>query len=176
MQRRTMLIGLAAIIGAGVWYAFRPERLFIDKSVNESFSAVAAAPEQQGIAMSRATEGTTAARAIASGRFHGVAHATRGTATVYELPSGKRVLRFTDFRTSNGPDVRVYLVAASDANDDATVTRAGYLEVAPIKGNTGNQNYDLPAGADLSRYRAVTIWCHRFNVNFATAPLAGAQE
>lgn len=175
MQRRTMLFGLAAVIGAGMWYAFRPERLFIDKSVNESFSAVAAAPAPREIAMSRAAEGTPAVRAIASGRFHGVAHATRGTATVYELPGGKHVLRFTDFKTSNGPDVRVYLVAAPDANDDETVTRAGYVEVASIKGNTGDQNYDLPAGADLSKYRAVTIWCHRFNVNFATAPLTGAE-
>jgi hypothetical protein len=84
------------------------------------------------------------------------------------------VLRLTDFATSNGPDVRVYLVAAQDASDDATVTKAGYLELGKLKGNEGDQNYDIPAGTDLTRYRAVTIWCRRFNVNFATAPLTPA--
>ena len=93
-------------------------------------------------------------------------------ATVYQLPDGHRVLRFTEFETSNGPDVRVYLVAADDANDNDTVQRAGFVEVGPIKGNQGDQNYDLPADLDLSRYRSVTIWCKRFGVNFATAPLS----
>ena len=35
-----------------------------------------------------------------------------------------------------------------------------------------DQNYDLPADLDLAKYRAVTIWCQRFGVNFGTAPLA----
>ena len=77
----------------------------------------------------------------------------------------------TDFETSNGPDVHVYLVAADDALDSAAVTRAGFVEVGPLKGNIGDQNYELPASVDLGRYRAVTIWCKRFSVNFATAPL-----
>jgi hypothetical protein len=80
----------------------------------------------------------------------------------------------TDFATSNGPDVRVYLVAAQDASDNASVTKAGYIELGKLKGNQGNQNYEIPAGADLTKYRAVTIWCYRFSVNFATAPLTAS--
>jgi hypothetical protein len=68
----------------------------------------------------------------------------------------------------------VYLVAANDAADSATVTRAGFVELGPLKGNIGDQNYELPASVDLERYRAVTIWCKRFSVNFATAPLVPA--
>ena len=66
----------------------------------------------------------------------------------------------------------MYLVAASDASDNETVTKAGFVELGALKGNEGDQNYDIPANVDLEKYRAVTIWCHRFNVNFATAPLA----
>ena len=88
-----------------------------------------------------------------------------------ELADGKQVLRLTDFKTSNGPDVHVYLVAAEDAADNATVKSAGYIDLGSIKGNEGDQNYALPVGTDLAKYRAVTIWCARFNVNFATAPL-----
>jgi hypothetical protein len=103
-----------------------------------------------------------------------VHHETKGTATIYRLPNGKRVLRFTEFETSNGPDVQIYLVAASDAQDNASVTSAGFVNLGPMKGNRGDQNYDVPDSVDLTKYRAVTVWCRRFGVNFATAPLAAS--
>ena len=53
--------------------------------------------------------------------------------------------------------------------------QAGFIDIGSIKGNIGDQNYDLPAGVDLSKYRAVTVWCKRFGVNFAPAPLASAK-
>lgn len=112
---------------------------------------------------------------VAQGSFHGVAHETKGTASIYQLPEGKKVLRFSDFVTSNGPDVQVYLVAAPDAKDNDTVTKAGFIRITDLNGNMGDQNYELPADVDLSKYRAVTIWCRRFGVNFATAPLESAK-
>ena len=113
---------------------------------------------------------------VAEGNFHGVAHETKGVAAIYRLGDGKQVLRFSGFETSNGPDVQVYLVAAADAKDNETVTKAGFIRVADLKGNMGDQNYDLPAGVDLNKYRAVTIWCRRFGVNFATAPMSSAKS
>jgi hypothetical protein len=149
------------------WYLFRPERLFINATVKEELPGVAA-----GQAVSAAAQPTV----LASGRFHGVAHKSAGTAEIYQFPDGKQVLRFTGFETSNGPDVQVYLVAADDANDNETVTKAGFLHIGSLKGNVGDQNYDLPSNIDLAKYRAVTIWCRRFGVNFATAPLAPQQS
>jgi hypothetical protein len=111
---------------------------------------------------------------LLAGSFHSVAHETSGIATLFRLSDGSRVLRLTGFATSNGPDVRVYLVAAPDASDDATVKRAGFVELGKLKGNLGDQNYDVPANLDLDKYRAVTIWCRRFGVNFGTAPLTSA--
>ncbi|MGH7902079.1 MAG: DM13 domain-containing protein, partial [Thermodesulfobacteriota bacterium] len=108
---------------------------------------------------------------LSVGSFHGVAHDGKGVASIYQLPDGKKVLRFTDFETSNGPDVQVYMVAADDANDNDTVTNAGFVHIGALKGNIGDQNYDLPSDIDLNKYRSVTIWCRRFGVNFATAPL-----
>jgi hypothetical protein len=40
-----------------------------------------------------------------------------------------------------------------------------------IKGNMGDQNYTLGPDVDLSKYRAVSVWCKRFSVNFGAAPL-----
>jgi hypothetical protein len=177
MTRRNVLIAAAIIVAIGLWWLFRPERLWVNQTVNEDFPVAGAASVEpaSGASVEAPASGTTeegSPRIVATGQFHGVAHETRGTATVYTLPDGQRVLRFTDFQTSNGPDVRVYLVAANDATDNDTVQRAGFVELGPIKGNQGDQNYPVPADLDLSRYRAVTIWCHRFNVNFGTAPLA----
>lgn len=166
MKRRTWIIGLG-IVGAIGWYAFRPELLFVRRSVNEGLP-VATAQAGPGSAMAMAT--TT----LASGRFNSVAHTTRGTATIYRLDDGTRVLRLTDFATSNGPDVRVYLVAAWDAADNETVKQAGFVEVGKLKGTDGDQNYEVPADLHLDKYRAVTIWCRRFSVNFGTAPLTPA--
>jgi electron transfer DM13 len=113
---------------------------------------------------------------VVEGNFRGIAHETKGMAAIYKLPDGKRVLRFSGFETSNGPDVHVYLVAATDAKDDDTVKKSGFIDLGSIKGNIGDQNYELPAGVDLDTYRAVTVWCKRFGVNFATAPLASAKS
>ena len=111
------------------------------------------------------------AKSLFEGRFHGVAHDGKGVATVYQLGGGKRILRLTQFETSNGPDLQLYLVAASDASDSETVKKAGFLTLGALKGNQGDQNYEVPADLDLSKYHAVTVWCRRFGVNFATAPL-----
>jgi len=155
MSNRGKLTLLALIIAAaGAWYAFRPERIFINQRVNEQFPTASAASEQ-----------------LASGQFHSGAHETKGMATVLQLADGKKTLRLTNFATSNGPDVHVYLVAATDAKDNDAVTNAGFVDLGTLKGNIGDQNYELPTNADLAKYRAVTIWCKRFSVNFGTAPL-----
>ena len=150
----TLAIIAVAIIG---WAAFRPERLFVNAKVNESLPTAGTSASSQQV--------------LASGRFHDVAHKAVGDATIYQLADSKRVLRFTNFETSNGPDVHVYLVAADDAKDSDMVKKAGFVEVGALKGNVGDQNYELTSDVDLSKYRAVTIWCKRFGVNFATAPL-----
>jgi len=165
MRRRTWIVGLV-VLGAIGWYLFRPELLLVKTTVNESLPVEVAA--ESGTA-----SGETESSVLLSGQFRSYAHETVGTAAVHEL-GGRRVLRLTGFSTSNGPDVRVYLVAASDATDDETVTKAGFVELGKLKGTQGDQNYDIPAGLDLEKYRAVTIWCRRFSVNFGTAPLTPA--
>jgi hypothetical protein len=167
MKRRTWIAGLV-VLGAVGWYLFRPELLFVRTRVNESLPAATTQP------VARASAGATVPAVLLTGRFRSVAHETKGSATIHQLPDGKRVLRLTEFVTSNGPDVRVYLVAAPDASDNETVKKAGFVELGKLKGTEGNQNYDVPADLDLAKYRAATIWCKRFSVNFGTAPLTPA--
>lgn len=158
---RNVIIALGIIVIIVAWYLFRPEKLFLNQSVNEELQTAS-------------TERSDSPSLVTEGTFHGVAHETRGTAAIYELPDGKRVLRLTGFETSNGPDVHVFLGAAGDANDNDTVTNAGYVELGSLKGNIGDQNYEIPTDIKLADYHSVTIWCKRFGVNFGTAPLAAS--
>jgi hypothetical protein len=163
------VLPLVVVALVAAWWAFRPELLFIDQRVSES--APVSAASGSSAASSTSMAAPVGATKLAAGKFVGHAHETNGVATIIEV-DGKRVLRLTDFMTSNGPDVHVTLIAATDAKDDATVRRVGYVSLGAMKGNVGDQNYELPADLDLSKYGAVTIWCERFSVNFGTAPLS----
>jgi hypothetical protein len=116
-----------------------------------------------------------AAKVLAQGQFHKADKAGKGTATIYRLANGKRVLRLTDFAVDNGPDLHVRLIAANDAKDTASVAKTDHVELGKLKGNKGSQNYDVPDNVDLSKYKVVSIWCNRFSVNFAAAPLTAAK-
>jgi len=159
MKKRVVVISLIVIVLIVTWYAFRPERLVVNKRADEAVAAASA--------------GSLAA--LASGPFHGIAHETKGTATVFQDSNGNRILRLSNFSTSNGPDVHVYMVAADNAYDAATVEHAGFIDLGNIKGNIGDQDYTLARDLDLSRYRAVSIWCKRFSVNFGTAPMKSVE-
>ncbi len=109
---------------------------------------------------------------IETGTFHGQVHSTSGRVAIYRS-HGKEVLRITSFKTSNGPDVHVILIAADDAKDDDNFLKNNVerVELGPLKGNEGDQNYDIPAGTDLKKFRTAVIYCERFNATFGAAPL-----
>jgi hypothetical protein len=168
MNTKKIAIATVAILAiVGAWAAFRPELLFVNKTVNEALP---------GATAQSASAKSDAPVELAKGTFRSLAHETKGAATLYSLSDGKRTLRLTDFSTSNGPDVHVYLVGAKDAPDNATVQNAGFVDLGSIKGNVGNQNYDVPANTDLNKYQAITIWCARFHVNFGTAALTAVNS
>lgn len=108
---------------------------------------------------------------IAMGQFAGTdsVHQGMGQATIYQLPEGNNVLRFEDFDVTNGPDLHVIL--SNHPNPLNSNDVGDYLDLGSLKGNLGNQNYDIPAGVDLSQYQSVVIYCVPFHVVFALAPL-----
>lgn len=91
-------------------------------------------------------------------------HNAEGMARVIPLEDGNRVLRFENLKATNGPDLYVYLATDKDASD--------FVDLGRLKGNIGNQNYNIPQGTDLSKYDTVLIWCKQFSVLFGSAELA----
>lgn len=160
MKKWKIVVPVLVIALFVAWYAFRPERLVVNQRVHEELPA---------------TQNSSPDQALTSGTFHSVLHPTSGTATIYRTSDGSRILRFTNFKTSNGPDVHIYMVAAEDATDNASVERAGFIDLGAMKGNEGDQNYALGSDVDLSKYRSVSVWCKRFSFNFGTAPLTTNQ-
>ena len=100
------------------------------------------------------------AKTVETGTFHGKVHSTSGRATIYQEPDGKLVLRLTNFKTSNGPDVHVILIAARNADDDANFLKSNIdrVELGSLKGNEGDQNYEIAAGTPPRRMRNSRSW------------------
>lgn len=161
------------------WYLLSP--LFIDRVVQEQLPSVpSAATASMEAAMAEPDkqmdepmpEGETEGmRILAQGEFYDLAHQGRGTATIYQLSDGSRVLRFEDFEVLNGPDLHVWLVPDDPVPDTIGREFERYAELGPLKGNIGSQNYDLPAELKLEDFRSVVIWCVPFRVPFNAASL-----
>jgi hypothetical protein len=170
-RTRVLVAALAVVVlaaaGAVAW--FQPQKLVIDERVDEAPPGVApAGPGTTG--GSAAGPGTLT---LAAGRFRSLGHETSGRAAVLEVDGGRRFLRLDGLRTSNGPDLFVYLSTTAaggprDRHDD------GALSLGRLKANQGNQNYEIGAGVALDRYRSVVIWCRRFTYAFGAADLAPA--
>ena len=101
-------------------------------------------------------------------------HKGSGTATIYRGADGAHLLRFEDFKVTNGPALRVILSPHPNARNSAEVHLEGYVDLGDLKGNIGNQNYPLPADLDLSTIGSVIIYCEPFSVVFSVAPLRDA--
>ncbi|TDB87204.1 hypothetical protein E1266_33080 [Actinomadura sp. 7K534] len=169
MSRR-VVVGLLAVlvVSAGVGlYLFQPWKAFTDTTVNEALPS-ASPSVSPSAAVARQEEGPVR---LAGGRFVSHEHGTSGKAFTVRLANGERLLRLEDLSTSEGPDVRVYL-SRRDAGAVRDGLGKGAVELGKLKGNLGDQNYGVPAGADVSGFRSAVIWCKRFSVSFGAADLA----
>jgi Trp operon repressor len=134
----------------------------VNNSINESMNQV----QLQQQPAQNTTTTTTAKNSLRSGSFVGVndgIHNAEGIAKVIPLQQGSNILRLENFKATNGPDLYVYLGTDKSASD--------FVSLGRLKGNIGNQNYDIPGGTDLSKYNTVLIWCKAFSVLFGSAQL-----
>jgi hypothetical protein len=156
-RRKWVLAAVGLPVLIALWWAFRPEKLWVNEKVNEPAPFVSAGEPQP----------------LFTGRLEGKAHQTSGRATIYKNPDGKLYLRLTDFTTSNGPDVHIVLARSDDNGLQQEIVKGDLdnIELGPLKGNQGDQNYDVPASTDLNKYRAVVVYCERFHAVFGLAGL-----
>lgn len=199
VRRRPLVSGtVAVVVGAvGLWLVFgffgfqtlffddevseanpfaagpAPSGLAVDETTQELAEEMNDAMEEEGITgddvvdddMPDAVEATPEVTILAQGSFIDRSHPTSGTAKVI-TDGDQRFLRFENFETDNGPDLDVYLATGSPDGD-----LGEFINLAELKGNVGDQNYELTDDIDLDKYTTVFVWCTRFGVAFGAAAL-----
>lgn len=156
----TVVVVIAA--GAGLYW-FQPHKLFLDTHVSEELPPVVLEESNEA----------KGAVLLAEGGFVSQEHDTVGRAGLVETAEGDVVLTVSGLETSNGPDLRVWLTDQPVDPDEWFVFDDGYYaELGELKGNIGDQVYEVPADVDLDRVTSVSIWCARFAVSFGAAELA----
>jgi hypothetical protein len=184
MRRRRGLWISIGVLGAGALTAglawFQPWKLWVDERVDEKLPAVAlasvdptanpAVPASPGAPKSAPSTDLLLSR----GTLISQEHPTSGQVSVVQRPDGSRVLAIAHLNTSNGPDLHIWLTDAPvrKTNDGWSIFDDGkYLSLGTLKGNIGNQVYNIPRSADLATLTSVTVWCARFDVSFGAAEL-----
>ena len=97
-------------------------------------------------------------------------HNGSGKITIFQLPDNTRIMRFEDFHVTNGPGLHVILTRKSEPRTAADVG-SDYVDLGPLKGNVGNQNYSVPTEVDFSEYQGIVIYSVPFGVVFSTAEI-----
>lgn len=171
------VVVLVACVAVGL-AAFQPWRLVTNTTVDEAFPAAPTASAPAPTASAPASPpSATGPALLARGSFVTHEHRTSGSVAVYAGADGRRVLRIEGLETSDGPDLHVWLTDAPVIEGQAgwrVFDDGEYVELGRLKGNRGNQNYDVPAGVDLAQLTSVSIWCDRFNVSFGAVQLRAA--
>lgn len=140
-----------------------------DQSPAEGQTAAATPSGEPGAAPTPAAEPPRPRNVqLAAGHFRSIAHPGSGRAAVVKLPGGSRVLTLTRFATDPGPDLRVYLASGDPAGGGEL---GDFVDLGALKGNRGNQQYELPRGVDLAGHGTVVVWCRAFSVGFTSATL-----
>lgn len=177
--RRWVLVSAVVVVAVVGFLLFRPDTLFTDvqadETLDEAFAATTTAAPVETPSTAPDEPVTTVQGAsieplqISTGQFIGLDHSAEGTAGVYEQ-DGRYVLRFEDdTNIQNGPDLYVWVLPADSYEGGSP---SDYIDLGTLKGTIGGQNYELPEGFDPQLHRSVLIWCLRFAVPFATAPLS----
>jgi len=158
-----LVLGSALLVALVGGFLIAPKASEVDETV------VTAAPEPERMAMTTPEEPRDVQ--TLAGRFTGESgHRGEGRAAVVELAEGGRVLTFRDFDVDPGAGgLKIYMTAGEPSSDGEV---KDFVELAPLKGTKGNQQYKLPKRLDLKRYGTVVIWCVPFTTRIAQAPLS----
>jgi hypothetical protein len=110
---------------------------------------------------------------VGNGEFSPVEMKGKGTARLYELPDGTRVVRFEDdFEVSTNTDLFVWLSEAEAPKTSEEAVASPFVELGNLKSTLGSQNYVVPAGVPTDKVRSIVIWCAPVAIAYAVAPLS----
>jgi hypothetical protein len=114
----------------------------------------------------------------------------QGEITIYASQSAPPLLRLDNFSVANAPDLRIALVVRSELLNPTPLPEGAptpvppripgtvsaldptsLLQVGALKGVYGNQNFNLPANFDFTRYDRVIIYSGALDMIYSEAAL-----
>lgn len=160
MKKIIIILIILIAIGIG-WYTLSP--FFIRSSINEVSPLNNVGSDNSTSSAATTSEpGLISPGVIAEGNFISQEHEVSGKVMLINV-GDQQVIRFEDFTTLNGPDLRVYLSKDLEAKD--------FVDAGKLKATDGNMNYELATNVDINQYKYVLIWCKDFKVLFGSAEL-----
>ncbi len=123
------------------------------------------------VASSPASSGPTT---VAMGTFHRVDADASGTVAFEHLADGSFAVVFEEFTVANAEHTNVILVPNTDVTKDADIDQTKIVDLGPLTGTTGMQDYKVPAEmtAGAMGYHTVVLWDTAMKHAIAAAPLA----
>ncbi len=116
--------------------------------------------------------GMTPDKVILSGSFYKVEVRGEGTAKLYKLADGRRILRFEGFATGENTDLFVWLSELAKPATSADAVKSPHIELTNLKSTLGTQNYEIPASVPTEKIRSIVVWCQPASVAYAAAALS----
>ncbi len=153
MTKTIIVIVAGALIGVAIYYG---RYFFIKTEVSEDIPI----------------EMKAASRQVRAGNFTEIdfIHKGSGVAKILESEGGHKLLRFEDFEVTNGPDLYVYLTKNSKPAKDLK-SLGDFVNLGRLKGNVGDQNYEIAGSQNIDGYNTVVIWCRQFGALFSYAAM-----
>ena len=117
-------------------------------------------------------EGMAEGKILGEGEFYNMEMTGKGTARLYELPSGKHAVRFENFEVSNNTDLFVWLSESPNPKTSADAVAVPYREIGNLKSTLGNENFLVPDDLPAEKVQSIVIWCAPVRVAYTGAVLA----
>ena len=107
---------------------------------------------------------TTVSQQLPAGDFIKKKKKLKGSYEVVQRGSKTFIVFSEDFRASNGPDLKIFLSPTSFADVTGKTAVNGSINIGELKSTKGVQEYEIPAGVNLSDYASVLVHCEEYAV------------
>jgi hypothetical protein len=114
------------------------------------------------------------ARLLGTAKMYNVDEEGQGTAKLYELANGSRLIRLEDFFVTLNSDLELRLSESPGPKSTDEAVKAPWKHVAPLKATVGNMNYEVPRDIDVAQFNSIVIWCEITRNAYAAAAIERA--
>ena len=122
-------------------------------------------------AMAEPSASTAVSAMVGEGQFHAVDGRASGSAALFHQANGTFTITFENFSIASLANTHVILVPNKDVLADTDIDKSAIVDLGPLKGTAGMQDFEVPASADAMTFHTVVLWDPEMAHAIAAAPL-----